>query len=354
MKNKYKIAVFGSLTVDLFVQPSESQILTTTTEHSEKSLFALPHGGKISAEHIQEHFGGGASNVGISFSRLGNEVFCFGGVGDDSNGEKIKNHLISLEISEKYIQKFQNIKSGFSLVLNAFDGERTVIFTSEANKKFNTLPENSLQSEDFDALYLCHISGDTPENVFSEIQKFLEISEKNNAKKLFWNPGRERIQLGLANETNQNLLKNCDILFLNTEEAEEFSGEISEKNISHGDIMRNKHALPLEEHIKKVSHIAEKFLEMGVQIVVITDGRKGAQAFSRHKGEEHIFIPCVSSTRVDTLGAGDSFASAFCHFYLKGETLQKCGEYASINAASVVAHMGAQDGLLSEIQISEH
>ena len=75
---QHTIAVFGSLTIDLFVQPSESQIITTTTEHSEKMLFALPHGGKISAEHIQEHFGGGSSNVGVSFSRLGNEVSAFG------------------------------------------------------------------------------------------------------------------------------------------------------------------------------------------------------------------------------------------------------------------------------------
>lgn len=352
MTHSHKIAVFGSLTVDLFVQPSESQIITTTTEHSEKSLFALPHGGKISADHIQEHFGGGASNVGTSFARLQNEVFCFGGTGNDKNGEKIRENLTSEKISEEYIQKFPEIKSGFSLILNAFDGERTVIFTSEANKEFNSVPENTLETEDFDALYLCHISGTNPENIFSHIQNFLE---KFPEKKSFWNPGRERIALGLDNNTNSQLLKNCDILFVNTEEAEEFSGQLSRKKISQGDILREQHELSLEHHIKEVSHLAEIFLEKGVKTVVITDGKKGAQAFTKHEESatisEHIFIPCVSSKRVDTLGAGDSFASAFSHFYLQGETLQKCGEFASINAASVVAHQGAQDGLLTTTQI---
>ena len=357
--NTKKIAVFGSLTIDLFVQPSESQVITMTTENSEKTLFALPHGGKISAEHIQEHFGGGASNVGVSFSRLGNEVFAFGGIGNDNNGKKILEHLEEEKISGTFVQAFENIKSGFSLILNAFDGERTVIFTSEANQKFNTinsplsLGEGLGVRDNFDAIYLCHLSGKNPEKIFSEIQKFLEKTQK----KLFWNPGRERITLGLENPINKNLLKNCDILFVNTEEAEEFSGISAKKQKSHGQELREKHhvtkqhtEISIPDYVRDVSEIAEKFLESGVTMVVITDGRKGAQAFSQTTSE-YLFIPCVSSTRVDTLGAGDSFASAFSHFYMQGETLQKCGEYASINAASVVSYRGAQDGLLTKTQI---
>ncbi len=350
------ITTIGSLTVDLFVQPSETQIITRSTENGSESFFALPHGGKVSANHMQEHFGGGAANVGVSFARLENQVECLGGIGDDSNGQKILANLEKEKIGTEKIQKFLNINSGFSLILNSFDGERTVIFTSEANKEFQKIPEISSEN---DAIYLCHVSGKNPENIFAEIQKFLE---KSPEKKFFWNPGHERISRGLEDSSNTTLLKHCDILFLNTEEAEEFSGFSAHKKISHAEEIANTHTLSsmfqkirgeneVPDFILNVNAIAEKFLKKGVQTVVITDGKRGAQAFSKRRGEEYLFIPCVSSKRVDTLGAGDSFASAFSHFYLQGESLQKCGEYASVNAASVVANQGAQDGLLTKTQI---
>jgi ribokinase len=352
------IAVFGSLTVDLFVQPSETQIITQSTENTAHSLLALPHGGKISAEHIQEHFGGGASNVGVSFSRLENSVTCFGGIGDDSNGEKILKNLEKENIITENIQKFSGKKSGFSLILNAFDGERTVIFTSEANKEFGDISTEKIP-ENFDALYLCHISGKNPEKLFEKIQNFLE---KNPEKKFFWNPGKERIAEGLKDKTNQSLLQSCNVLFVNTEEAEKFSGILSKSEHTSGEELRKKHLLyeenaqkKIPSYVRNVSEIAQKFLERGVETVVITDGRKGAQVFSQKKNisprEKHLFIPCFPGKRIDTLGAGDSFASCFSSFYLQGEPLQNCGKYASINATSVVEYQGAQDGLLTKKQV---
>ena len=352
--NTHTIAVLGSLTIDLFVQPSETKIITQMTEEFSESFFALPHGGKISAEHIQEHFGGGAANVGVSFARLGNTVSCLGAVGEDSNGKKILENLHAEKISTAFVQKYSDTKSGFSLILNAFDGERTVIFTSEANQKFEKIAS---LSDECNAVYLCHLSGKNPQKIFSQLEYFLG---QDNSRKFFWNPGKERIEEGL--EKNKKLLSHCDVLFLNTEEAEKFSGLSAHKKISHREEIQNKHTLDtsfqkykkdnnVPDFVLEVGHIAEKFLEMGVKTVVITDGRKGAQVFSKRKNELYLFIPCVSSKRVDTLGAGDSFASAFSHFYLQGETLQKCGEYASINAASVVAHQGAQDGLLTHKKI---
>ncbi len=349
----YKIAVFGSLTADLFIQPSESQIITKSSENFSESLFALPHGGKVSANHIQEHFGGGSSNVSISFSRFGHQVFCFGGIGDDANGEKILKNLHNENIITTEIQKFSGKKSGFSLILNSFDGERTVIFTAEANQEFSEIKKNILIEKHIDALYLCHLSGENSKKIFSQIEMFLE---QNLEKKFFWNPGKESIERGI--EKNSFLLKSCDILFLNTEEAEKFSGISAKTKHSYGYELRNKDFFQknfqktnIPDSVKDVSEIAEIFLEKGVKNVVITDGRNGAQAFSQNKNEKYEFIPCISGNRIDTLGAGDSFASTFSSFFLRGNPLKKCGKYASINAASVISFQGAQDGLLNFFQI---
>ena len=87
------------------------------------------------------------------------------------------------------------------------------------------------------------------------------------------------------------------------------------------------------------------------QVVVITDGGKGAYAFD---GEKYYYCPVFPSPVVSTLGAGDAFASTFCGALQRtnlniGQSLM----YASVNSSSVVSEFGATEGLLTFEQIEE-
>ncbi len=85
------------------------------------------------------------------------------------------------------------------------------------------------------------------------------------------------------------------------------------------------------------------FLKAGVKIVVITDGRNGSQATD---GKRQYFCPVQSHRRVDTLGAGDAFASGLTSALIKGLPLRTALRYGTLNAGNAVMHPGAQNGLL--------
>ena len=87
------------------------------------------------------------------------------------------------------------------------------------------------------------------------------------------------------------------------------------------------------------------------QIIVITDGGKGAYAYD---GQRYYFCPTFDSDVVSTLGAGDAFASTCCAAmqrtsYDVGKSLM----YASVNSAGVISQFGATEGLLTFEQIEE-
>jgi len=78
-------------------------------------------------------------------------------------------------------------------------------------------------------------------------------------------------------------------------------------------------------------------------VVIITDGKKGAYAFD---GENFYYAPIFPTKRVSSLGAGDAFASTFCASCIMGHDILTSLELASINSGYVVTFYGAQEGLL--------
>ena len=87
------------------------------------------------------------------------------------------------------------------------------------------------------------------------------------------------------------------------------------------------------------------------QVVVITDGGKGAYAYD---GNKYYYCPVFDGPVVSTLGAGDAFASTFCASLKRtnsdvGTSLM----YASVNSSGVVSEFGATQGLLTFDEIEE-
>ena len=81
------------------------------------------------------------------------------------------------------------------------------------------------------------------------------------------------------------------------------------------------------------------------KISIITDGRNGAYAYD---GEKYYQCDEFPAKVASTLGAGDAFSSTFVASLEKTKwDIEKALMYASVNAAAVVEHFGAQDGFLT-------
>ena len=97
--------------------------------------------------------------------------------------------------------------------------------------------------------------------------------------------------------------------------------------------------------------IFKKIRVSDYQVIVITDGGRGAYAYD---GKNFYRCPIFDGPVVSTLGAGDAFASTFCAALRRTErNIGKSLMYASVNSAGVVSEFGATQGLLTFEEIEQ-
>ena len=76
--------------------------------------------------------------------------------------------------------------------------------------------------------------------------------------------------------------------------------------------------------------------------------------YIRNKDGVMIVPACKGITAVDTIGAGDNFASGFIAALASGKRyLKECGEYANCTAAIAVQHPGATSGVQNRQMVED-
>ncbi len=90
---------------------------------------------------------------------------------------------------------------------------------------------------------------------------------------------------------------------------------------------------------KSVDDTADRYLELGVEEVVVKDGSK--EALIATAGERVRVAPPAGAKVVDATGAGDSFNGAYLSARLGGKGLREAAEAAHRTAGIVIGHKGA-------------
>ena len=89
--------------------------------------------------------------------------------------------------------------------------------------------------------------------------------------------------------------------------------------------------------------VADVLYNCGVKNVVMKIGKRGCYI---RNAEGAIIVPAAKGiTAIDTIGAGDNFASGFITGLLDGKDLQECAVYANCTAAVSVQYVGATTGV---------
>ena len=341
------------MTFDLFVKPEDITVMHLCRENvCNEEYMNLPYGGKVRVEEVYERYGGGAHNTAVGLARLGLDAMPVAKIGDDTYGRQVAENLQKENISAEYLQNDPKHKTGFSVIISSFEGERTVLYHSGANEYCTDFDEDVLQ--ECEGLFFNHLSaeGEAAENIFLKIKRhFLQYPDKF----LAWNPGKEQLAQGAL--AFADFFPVVDILLLNREEAELFTGRKAEKSQHEAEsTQKGSHFSAASEqgfpgYAADYSDIFRVFIRQGVRNIVITDGRKGAQLCD---GKNIYFCGIdENAPRVDTLGAGDAFGSGVFYALLHEKDLSFALKCATINAASVVSHIGAQPGLLDQKEL-EH
>ncbi len=327
----YDVITMGSATLDAFIETDAANILSVSSMDSKREFMAYPYGAKIEIDNFDFQTGGGAVNAATNFSNLGLNTSTIVKIGDELQGENVLKTLSKYGVDLSNVVKSQEYKTGFSIILISFQGDRTVLAHRGANAKLEASDINFEAIKNSKWLYLAPLNGDSTK-VLDEVA---EYAEKNNVN-LAINIGTSSIKQGKERLTET--LKTAEVIILNKDEATMLTGinvrpDTKTEKFS-GDVI----------HPDIIKMLKELNFGKG-RITIITDGKNGAYAYDSER-----FYHCgeFPATVVSTLGAGDAFSSTFVASLIRTKgNVEKSLKYASVGAASVVEHFSAQGGFLT-------
>lgn len=318
----YDIICLGGLTCDISLFSQEGLIIDNRQDLLRQELLAFERGAKIKVDKFHYLFGGGAANAAINFALAGFKVACVGRIGRDETAQSILANLKKAKVALPFIQKDERLPSSQSFIIISPDGER-IIFSSKSASE-NLILQKAAKTAINRAtwLYITSLS----KNWKKICKELFELS----GLKIAWNPGALQYQGGL--KSIAWFLKRTHVLLLNHDEAIEL--------VLSDPFYSNREA----KFFNNSKNLLKVIYKYGPKVVVITKGKKGAQAYDGNKIYEQKIYPVKKV--VDTTGVGDAFNSSFIAAYELSSNLGKALKVASKNAASKVAHLGAQSGLI--------
>jgi sulfofructose kinase len=252
--------------------------------------------------------GGPVATAMVTLARLGARVAMLDAVGDDWRGDLIRDEFRREGVCTDYLKQVAGYTSSIaSILVRQRDGARSIVFAP------GTAPELSAADVPRDLITsarILHLNGRHWEACLQACQH----ARESNVQVSF-DGGADRYRPEL-----RQLVPLTDICIVARDFAEHYTQETD---------------------IRKA---AERLLEEGPGLVVITDGTRGSWIYPREGPSFHqqaYLLPEV----VDTTGCGDSYHGAFLFGRLRGWDLEKTAAFASAVATLNSQHLGGRSGL---------
>ena len=283
------MCVVGSINADLTVN---------VERHPTPGETLMGTGGGITA-------GGKGANQAVAAAQLGTRVALVGATGTDANAAPATALLREAGVDLTHVEQVEDV-TGLAVITVAANGENTVLVVPGANARVDAEFVDR-HADAVETAELVLLQGEIPADGFA---RAVELAR-----------GRVVVNLAPVVDVPREALVKADPLMANEHEA----GLILEQLGLDG-------AGTPEE-------LARRLLGAGFASVVLTLGSAGALVASG--GElTHVTSPKVEA--VDTVGAGDAFAGAFCHRLLEGDDFVGAATFACRVGAFSVTRPGAQ------------
>lgn len=309
MKSQWDVITIGGATRDLMFYSSEGELVTTDNLTKHKML-AFEYGAKILADKIYFSFGGGAANAAATFASLGLATAVVSRVGADDAGQHVLANFKRRGIDQRFVTRDRNRDTGFSMILTVSDTSREHIafLYRGANDTLTAraIPWAKLTTSWF---YISSL----PQAGWLPILREATSSGKHIA----WNPGSQQLH---ELSRLKRFLPQIKVLIINRDEALEF------------------------KKLKNTKGLLKYIHSLGSALVVITDGERGAYAYD---GATYHYMKAAKSKSLDTIGIGDAFGAALVAALIRGKGIKEALRWGTLNAASVVRQIGAQNGILT-------
>lgn len=304
MDNK-KVSVFGSFVVDLM---GRAPHLPRPGETVKGTTFKIGPGGK-------------GSNQGVAAKRAGADVTMITKIGDDEFSNIAIKSFVSEGMDTQFVLRDSEEPTGAALIMvDESTSENEILVTLGAC--------NNITSDDIDkaketiessCIFLTQL-----ETNMEAIERAINIAHKGDVNVVL-NPAP-------VQPITEDLLKKVYIITPNEVEASILSGvEVN-----------------TVDDAKKAASI---LMEMGVENVITTLGRKGALVVTP---DETIFLEGIKVNAIDTTGAGDAFNGALITALSEGKDIFEAAKFANIAAALSVTKIGTAPAMPYRNEIDEY
>ncbi|MEI7620115.1 MAG: carbohydrate kinase family protein [Candidatus Falkowbacteria bacterium] len=329
---KYDIITIGGATEDFSFYTHEGLLLESKKDVLHQKLIAFEYGAKIGIDRVYSTFGGGAANTAVNLSGLGFRTAAISCVGNDERGREVINNLKRRKVSTELIKVAKKETTGFSFIVINKSNERIIFSNRGANVELR------LGSKDVSALknskwaYIASLSGAYWQE---DLEKIFSVPQ---VKKI-WNPGETQLSSGFKKISK--FLKQTDIFCVNQEEAVELVLSTGKYEANDFQFLNN---------IKNLLLVIKSF---GPQMVVITNGKKGADLYDGAKFYHQNIVK--NQKRLDATGVGDAFHSSFlAGMEMYDGDIKQAMLLGVYNTAAVVSEIGAQNGLLIKSDLKKY
>ena len=293
-----KVLGLGNALTDILLQVSEDDLRELGLPKGSMNLISVEQAEKIQMRFasVRKHMvaGGSASNTITTIAALGGKAAFIGKVGNDGVGEFYREDMVKNGV-KPILMTSPDKMSGCSIVLITPDGERTFATYLGAAADLHA---DDIRKEAFIGYDIFHIEGYLVQDN-ELIEKAIRLAKESGCM----------VSLDLAsyNVVNENHLflkdlvrKYVDIVFANEDESFAYT-----------------HLNP-EESVAKIARECD--------IAVVKVGKRGSYV---QQGDKLYHIGAITTSCLDSTGAGDLYAGGFLHALSDGFDIHKCGRSRS-------------------------
>ncbi len=318
-----ELITIGSCTLDVIIEIDDLLRFELIDKDIIKKYAAIEYSRKLNVNNVRFVAGGSGANIAANCSMLGLKSAYIGVIGNDFSADICLKDLNKRGVDLSHLIQTDKDSTALSIILRTQWGkDRSILAYKGAN---NLLKPSDIKEELFDNIKAFAWTSLTSEDSCKSIEKAITHT-RDNGGTVFAAPSMSIIKN--APKWAKILVSNSDVVSLNLEEAQEFTGEM------------------------KKTLMIKDFLEMGVKLISITDGPNGSIISN---GKTIINSGVYSAGQVeDTTGAGDAFLSGILISHLNGFSIEKTSKMATAMSFLECKEIGVREGLPNSLQELEN
>ncbi len=317
-----ELITIGSCTLDVMIEIDDILRFELLDKDIIKKYTAIEYSRKLNVKDVRFVPGGSGSNIAANCSMLGLKACYIGILGNDFSATICLDDLRKRGVDLSQVVQTDEDSTALSIILRTPWGkDRSILAYKGAN---NLLKPSNVKPELFEDIKAFSWTSLTSDAGCQAIEKAIKIT-KDHGGKIFAAPSMSIIK----NTPNwaETLISQSDVVSLNMEEAQEFTGK------------------------KKKTLMIKDFIDKGVKLISITDGPNGSIISD---GDTIINSSIYEGDVNDTTGAGDAFLSGILISILNNFSLEKTSKLATAMSFLECKEIGVREGLPNSLQELEN